>query len=59
MIRMTIKFYKAARTENPNVKWSDLRLWKVDLKGAYTLQSFRPDDVELFAVKGTEEQVFL
>ena len=56
---MTIKFYKAARTENPNVKWSDLRLWKVDLKGAYTLQSFRPDDVELFAVKGTEEQVFL
>ena len=59
MIKMIIAFYNAARAKNPNVKWSDLRLWKVDLKGAYTLLSFRPDDVGLFAVEVTEEQVFL
>ena len=55
---MIITFYDAARAKNPNVKWSELRLWKVYVKGTHTLLSFRPDDVGLFAVKVTEEQVF-
>ena len=59
MVRMIITLYDISRAINLHVKWSDLRLWKVDLKGAYTLLSFRIDDVGLFAVEVTDEQVFL
>jgi hypothetical protein len=34
-------------------------LWKMDLKGAYTLLSYRPADVGLFAMELTDELVYL
>lgn len=34
-------------------------LWKMDLKGAYTLLSYRPADVGLFAMELTDDLVYL
>eukprot|EP01041_Mallomonas_annulata_P042202 gene42202-biopygen11047 len=44
---MCLEFYVMAKLEDPTVQWSDLRLWKMDLKGAYTRISFMPSDVPL------------
>ena len=52
-------FWDQARRRNPFADWSKLRIWKMDLKGAYTLLSFRPDDVGLFGMLLTEEVVYL
>eukprot|EP01041_Mallomonas_annulata_P042143 gene42143-biopygen7118 len=49
--RMCLDFYAKAKLEDPTVRWSDLRLWKMDLKGAYTLISFMPSDVPLVCVE--------
>jgi hypothetical protein len=35
-------FWKAAKARDPSVKWANMRIWKMDLRGAYTLLSFRP-----------------
>ena len=48
-----------AKTADPFRQWSDLRLWKMDLKGAFTLLSFRPSDVGLFGMLLTNELVYL
>lgn len=37
----------------------DVVLWKMDLKGAYTLLSYRPEDVGLFAMELTDDLVYL
>ena len=34
-------------------------LWKIDLKGAYQLLSFRPEDVGLFAMRLSDDLVYL
>jgi hypothetical protein len=47
---MIYEFWVEAKAKNPDLKWEDMRIWKMDLKGAYTLLSFRPEDVELFAM---------
>jgi hypothetical protein len=47
---MIYEFWVEAKAKNPDLKWEDMRIWKMDLKGAYTLPSFRPEDVELFAM---------
>jgi hypothetical protein len=39
--------------------WRNLRLWKMDLRDAYTLLSFRPEDIELFAMMLTDNVVYL
>lgn len=43
---------------NPLARWEDLRIWKMDLRGAYQLLSFRPEDVGLFGMMLTEELVY-
>ena len=43
-------FWAAAKVRDPRLLWEDVRKWKLDLKGAYTLLSFRPEDVGLFAM---------
>jgi hypothetical protein len=48
---MINSFWAEAQRENPNLRWTDLRIWKMDLKGAYTLLSCRPEDVGLFGIK--------
>ena len=47
---MIQEFWTEAKTADPFRQWSDLRLWKMDLKGASTLLSFRPSDVGLFGI---------
>ena len=59
LVQMILRFYKEAKLKYPKVTWSDIRLWKMDLKGAYTLLSFRPENVGLFGVEVTGEYVFL
>ena len=40
------------------VLWEDLVLFKVDLKGAYTLLSFNPDDVRLMGLELSDDIVY-
>lgn len=40
--RLILRFYQEQRSLDPNFTWAQIRLWKLDLKGAYTLVSFRP-----------------
>ena len=48
---MILRVFEKEAARNPEVKWSDLVLWKKDLKGAYNLISFRAEDVPLFATE--------
>jgi hypothetical protein len=43
-------FWRVAKARDPSAKWEDMRIWKMELRGAYTLLSFRPEDVGLFAM---------
>ena len=52
-------FWLEAIRSDPNRDWSELRIWKMDLKGAYTLLFFRPEDVGLFAMLLTGDRVYL
>ena len=47
---MVYDFWIAAKERDPSLRWEDMRIWKMDLKGAYTLLSFRPEDVGMFAI---------
>ena len=44
---------------DPSVLFQDLRLWKMDLKGACTLLSYRPEDAGLFGMEVTGDLVYL
>ena len=39
------------RSKSPRRPWSEVTVWKMDLKGAFTLLSFRPDQVKLLAMQ--------
>ena len=56
---MVGRFWKDAAARDPSLQYEDLRLWKMDLKGAYTLLSFRPEDVGLFGMLLTDNLVYL
>ena len=56
---MIYTFWAEAKKKNPRLRWTDLRLWKMDLKGAYTLLSFRPEDAGLFGMLLTGDLVYL
>ena len=56
---MILKFWERAKERDPAAKWEDLRLWKMDLKGAYTLLSFRPEDAGLFGMEVSDNLVYL
>ena len=55
---MVYDFWEEARQRDPRLRWEDVRIWKMDLKGAYTLLSFRPEDVGLFAMLLSEDVVY-
>ena len=59
IVRMMMSFWEKAVESNAAVQWSHLRLWKMDLKGAYTLLSFRPEDAGLFGMEVTGGLVYL
>ena len=56
---MVHQFWLAATVRDPTLRYEDLRLWKKDLKGAYTLLSFRPEYVGLFGMLLTDDLVYL
>ena len=56
---MVWQFWLKVLKRNPDAQWSDLRIWKMDLKGAYTLICFGPDDAGLFGMLLTGDLVYL
>ena len=56
---MIYTFWTEAKEKDPSLRWTELRLWKMDLKGAYTLLSFRPEDAGLFGMLLTGDIVYL
>lgn len=56
---MIYDFWMEAKQRDPSVQWSNMRIWKMDLRGAYTLLSFRPEDVGLFAMLVSDDLVYL
>ena len=56
---MVDRFWKEASARDPSLRYKDLRLWKMDLKGAYTLLSFRAEYVGLFGMLLTDDLVYL
>jgi hypothetical protein len=49
---MIYAFWVDAKATNPDLRWEDMRIWKMDLKGPNKLLSFRPYDVSLFRRHG-------
>ena len=56
---MVWEFWLRVLEKNPAAQWADLRIWKMDLRGAYTLICFGPDDAGLFGMLLTEDLVYL
>ena len=56
---MVDQFWERASARDPTLRQEDLRLWKMDLKGAYTLLSFRAEHVGLFGMLLTGDLVYL
>jgi hypothetical protein len=46
---MILDLWEEILTGQPDASWSDLVMWKMDLKGAYTLVDVHPDEVGMFA----------
>jgi len=49
----------AMKASAPHRPWTDMVIWKLDLRGAFTLMSFRAEDSKLFAVELTGGRVML
>jgi hypothetical protein len=59
LVNMILGFFEESRRIDPKVIWSDLVMWKIDLKGAYTLLSFQGSAVPFMAVGlDTESVIF-
>ena len=56
--KMICEFWAKTIALDPTADWTQLRIWKMDLKGAYTLLSFRPEDAGLFATMLTDSTVY-
>ena len=56
---MVDQFWTRASACDPTLRQEDLRLWKMDLKGAYKLLSFRAEHVGLFGMLLTGDLVYL
>jgi hypothetical protein len=48
---MVLLFFRAAKLRDPSLTWDMLRMWKMDLKGAFTLMSVRAEKAKLFGVE--------
>ena len=51
IVQMIRGFFKEAQRLDPSVSWEDIRIWKMDLRGAFTLLDFDPSAAHLM---GTE-----
>lgn len=59
IIRMINEYWVGVLGREPEARWQDVRIWKMDLRGAYTLLSFAPKDVPLFAMELSDSLVYL
>ena len=55
---MVGKFWEKTVSEHPGELWSNVRVWKMDLRGAYTLLSYRPESAGLFGMMLTDNLVY-
>ena len=55
---MVNHFWLTQRAKDPTAEWADVTLWKMDLRGAYTLLSYRPEDAGLLGMMLTDELVY-
>ena len=55
---MIWQFWQRTLATDPTADWTLLRIRKMDLKGAYTLLSFRPEDIGLFGMMLTDNLVY-
>ena len=51
LVAMINDLFTSEKRRDDTVRWEDLRLWKMDLAGAFTLLDFRPEDVRLMAAE--------
>jgi hypothetical protein len=51
IVDMVLTFWADVQQKYPHATWEDLVMYKMDLKGAYTLLSFRPENVKLFGME--------
>jgi hypothetical protein len=56
MVHMILEFWEEVKLYH-GVEWEDLVLWKMDLRGAYTLLSVKEEDVHLMAAEMSEEEI--
>jgi hypothetical protein len=56
--RMILDFWDEAIKDDPGALWSDLVMWKMDLKGAYTLMDVRPEEAGMFAQELVDGLIF-
>jgi hypothetical protein len=54
IVQMILRLYHRLLKEGVEVGWEDIVLFKVDLKGAYTLLFYVTEDAKLFATELTE-----
>jgi hypothetical protein len=58
-IIMIFDLYEEMIKEDPTATWDDLVIWTMDLAGAYTLLSFRPDNANLMGMVLSNNRVFI
>lgn len=58
-ILMIFDLYEEMIKEDPTATWDDLVIWTMDLAGAYTLLSFRPDNANLMGMVLSNNRVFI
>ena len=59
IIKMILRFWEQCEGPKTIQHWRRLRIWKMDLRGAYTLLSFRPEDAGLFGMELTGDLIYL
>ena len=59
IIKMILRFWGQSNEPKTMYHWGRLRIWKMDLRGAYTLLSFRPEDAGLFGMELTGDLIYL
>ena len=59
IIKMILRFWERCDVPKTIHNWKRLRIWKMDLRGAYTLLSFRPEDAGLFGKELTGNLIYL
>ena len=55
IVDMIMSFWKRECGKDPRARWEDIVMWKMDLRGAYTLLPFDPRDAHLFGMELSDD----